>query len=100
MNLLQVPLSHPLQSDLSRSWWEQYDSFAGETEEIEEIEFDAGYEPQAHERFCLRDYELPEWLSAEDRSTVPDLESIGDHAELVNSVKGVAAFARHASQGS
>ena len=95
VRLLQVLLSQGLQRELGATWREQYMEFLGEENEIEEIDFDPGYEPEEHERFCLRDYELPDWIEAENAETIADLESISDREELMGSIRGIVAFARH-----
>lgn len=88
--LLQIPLHQALQDALSENWQVQYEAFA---EGIHEIEFDAGYMPEEHERFRLKKYELPDWLSSESSQSVPDLDSINKHEDLIESVKGIVAFA-------
>ena len=54
--LRRIPLHQTLQDDLAESWQEQYEAFF---DEIQEIDFNAGYQPEEHERFCLTDFELP-----------------------------------------
>ena len=76
MSLLRIPLHQVLQSMLAESWQAQYDSFVSD---IQEIEFNAGYNPEEHERFRLQDYDLPAWLAGEDSQTVADLEAISDN---------------------
>ena len=91
MRLLQIPLSGKLQDGLAESWQEQHDEFVCEKDEIE---FNAGYHPEEHERFCLPNYELPNWLSNEDSQSIRTLEDISDDKLLGDSVKGIVAFAR------
>lgn len=92
VQLLRVPLLQALQTALADSWSDQYDEFA---DDVEHIDFDAGYNPEEHERFVLEDYEPPEWLADEDSTTVPDLDSIAELEEdELTSIKGLAAFAR------
>lgn len=61
---------------------------------MQEIDFNAGYQPEEHERFRLREYDLPDWLAAENSQTVPDLDPISNNETLVDAIKGVVAFAR------
>lgn len=90
--LLRIPLHQGLQDILAASWQEQYDAFLAE---IDEVEFDAGYQPEEHERFCLLGYELPTWLAEEDSQSVPGLDPITDDDALLDTTKGIVAFARN-----
>lgn len=91
VRLLRIPLHQGLQNTLAASWEAQYQAFA---ENIQEIDFDAGYNPEEHERFCLEDYELPDWLANEDSTTVHALDAISNNEALIDSVRGIVAFAR------
>lgn len=92
LRLLRVPLHQALQDTLAENWQAQYESFVYD---VDEIDFDAGYNPEAHERFRLEEYELPDWLNGENSQTVPDLDSISEHENLIESVKGIVALARN-----
>lgn len=89
--LLQVPLHQALQDTLANNWQAQYEAFVIG---IQEIDFDAGYSPEEHERFRLEAYDLPDWLASENSQTVPALDAISNNEALIDSVKGVVAFAR------
>lgn len=91
MRPLRIPMHQALQKRLAASWDEQYEAFV---DEIDEIEFNAGYQPEAHERFTLPDFELPEWLATEDSQSIADLDAITDDDALLDATKGIAAFAR------
>ncbi|MEW6400191.1 MAG: hypothetical protein AB1649_00230 [Chloroflexota bacterium] len=90
--LLQIPLHQGLQDSLAESWQMQYDAFMTD---IDEIDFDPGYHPEEHERFCMMNYELPDWLQGESSQTVPDLDPVNQNENLVDSIKSVAALARN-----
>jgi len=92
MRLLQIPLHQRLQRTLANEWQNQYNTFASDTQEIE---FDAGYQPETHERFQLPKYLLPDWLANETSQTVRDLDAITNNEALVDSIKGIVAFARN-----
>ena len=92
MRLLQIPLHQALQDSLSQSWGTQYKSFV---ENIEEIDFDPGYQPDEHQRFGIDEFELPGWLVEENSQTIHELEVITRNEELIDSVKGIVAFARN-----
>lgn len=89
--LLRIPMHQALQDELANSWDAQYEAFV---DNIDEIEFNAGYQPEAHERFILPDFELPEWLATEGSQSVADLDAITDDDALLDTTKGIAAFAR------
>lgn len=91
MRLLRVPLHRDLQTTLEAGWAEQLATFAGDAQEVD---FDPGYTPEAHERFAIEGYELPAWLKDETSLTIPDLESINAHEELMDAIQCVAGFAR------
>ncbi|WP_419583083.1 hypothetical protein [Thiolapillus sp.] len=42
-------------------------------DDVHEIDFAPGYQPEAHERFCLDEFELPDWLQDENSLSVPNL---------------------------
>lgn len=90
--LYQIPLHQGLQGTLAESWDTQYESFVNN---IQEIDFDAGYNPEEHERFRLDAYELPAWLLNENSQTVATLDSISQHEDIIDSIKGIVAFARN-----
>jgi hypothetical protein len=90
--LLRIPLHQDLQHTLAESWQGQYEAFVGD---VQEIDFSAGYQTEDHERFCLRDYALPDWLAHETSQTVPDLAAISNEEALVDAIRGIAAFARY-----
>lgn len=90
--LFHIPLHQGLQATLAESWGEQYGSFVND---IQEINFDAGYNPEDHERFRLDAYTLPDWLRDESSQTVATLDSISQHEDVIDSIKGVVAFARN-----
>ena len=90
--LYQIPLHQGLQAILAKSWGEQYKSFV---DDIQEINFDAGYNPEDHERFRLDAYELPAWLQNENSQTVATLDSISQHEDFIDYIKGIMAFARN-----
>ncbi len=89
--LLQIPLRRNLQTDLAESWEHQNIKFV---EGIEKIDFNAGYSPEKHERFCLPDYDPPEWLANENSQTIESLDTIADDDEIVDSIAGIVAMAR------
>ena len=90
--MLQIPLHQALQDSLAGDWQRQYDIFR---DGINEIAFDAGYQPEDHERFCLFDYQLPEWIAKESSQTIVNLDTISSNEELIDSIKGTIAFARN-----
>lgn len=89
--LLRIPLHQALQAHLAEQWSEQYQTFI---EDTEQFAFNPGYKPEPHERFRLNNYELPEWIADEDSQSVDDLDSLTEHDEQLDSVKGVVAFGR------
>lgn len=92
MRLLRIPLHQALQVTLAESWAAQYSAFF---DNINEVEFDAGYNPNEHERFRLDEYETPDGLIGESSLTVPNLDSISGHENFISSIKSVVAFARN-----
>jgi hypothetical protein len=87
--LLRIPLHQVLQNTLAESWQGQYEAFINE---IDEIDFNAGYQPENHERFRLEDYALPDFLAGEDRQSVPELDAITMDDALLDATKGLVAF--------
>ena len=92
-SLWQILLDGNLQDSLARNWGTQYDRFV---DEIQEIDFNAGYKPERHERFRLTDYKPPSWIAEESSLTIPTLRMFGSNEASINSVKGIVAFARNA----
>ncbi len=89
--LLRIPLHQALQAQLAEAWWTQYKAFVNN---VDEIEFNAGYTPEAHERFRLSDYQPPDWLSKEDSQSAGDLDAITNDDALLDATRGLVAFAR------
>jgi hypothetical protein len=89
--LLRIPLHQALQNELAASWTAQYDAFV---KNVDEIDFNAGYTPEAHERFRLSDYDPPAWLSEEDSQSAGDLDMITNNDALLDATRGLVAFAR------
>lgn len=90
--LYQIPLHQALQNTLAENWQAHYQAFL---DNIQEIDFDPGYNPEEHERFRLSNYDLPAWLSSESSLTVPNLASISKHEDRIEFIKGIMAFARN-----
>ncbi len=93
--LLQIPLNRMLQNTLMQKWSDQYTVFVSD---VHEIDFDAGYQPEGNECFCLREYELPDWLAGEDSQSVRSLDTITDDDTMLDATKGVVALV-HNDQG-
>jgi len=89
--LLRIPLHQALQDELAASWTDQYKAFV---DEVDEIDFNAGYQAEAHERFRLQDFELPNWIASKNSQSVADLDAISNEDALLDVTKGIAAFAR------
>jgi hypothetical protein len=92
MRLLRIPLHQELQTTLAERWGEQCADFLSD---IHEVGFDAGYNPEKHERFRLNDYELPEWLRDESSLTIQNLDAISTNDQFIESIKSVVAFVRN-----
>ena len=89
--LRRIPLHRELQDTLTATWGTQLDAFM---EGAQEIEFDAGYQPEEHERFCLDEFELPPWLENVDSLAAPNLDAVPLDATVLDQTKGIVAFAR------
>jgi len=92
IRLFRIPICQQLQITLAENWQKQYTAFV---QNIQEINFNACYHPENHERFCLWDYELPDWLRHENSQTIPFLDAISDNENFVNSIKATVGFARN-----
>lgn len=92
VRLLRIPLHQALQNEMAVSWSGQYADFVND---IDEIDFDAGYQPEAHERFRLQAFELPDWLDGENSLSVANLDAITRDDAMLDATKGIAAFAQH-----
>lgn len=90
-SMLRIPMHQQLQQSLATSWHQQHGEF---TSEIEEIQYDPGYEPEKHERFCLQEYEPPDWLQGENSRSAANLDAITRDDDLLESIRGIAAFAK------
>ncbi len=89
--LLQVPLHQALQSEIAVSWGLQHEDFVTA---IERVDFNPGYQPEAHERFRLRDYDLPTWLRNQDSRTIEHLDPITSDDRVVEHIAGTVVMAR------
>ncbi|MEQ8484963.1 MAG: DUF4868 domain-containing protein [Pseudomonadales bacterium] len=93
IRLLRIPLHRALQDELAASWFAQYEAFVND---VDEIDFNAGYQPEAHERFRLQGYVLPNWLAEETSHSVAELDAVTADDALLESTRGIAGFARNA----
>ena len=59
----------------------------------QEIDFDAGYTPEAQEIFRISNYPPPDWLNEQSSTSVPDIEAINTNDSLLASTRGLAGFA-------
>lgn len=91
VRLQRIPMHQGLQQTLATTWQAQLDAFL---DEAQEVVFDAGYQPEEHERFALHDFEPPEWLAEETSASIGDLDSIAQDEAFIASIKGIAGFAR------
>jgi hypothetical protein len=91
VQLKRIPMHQSLQNTLAEIWMKQYDAFVAD---IEEIDFNAGYLPEEHERFRLVDYKTPAWLAGENSQSVPALDAITNNDALLDATRSIVAFAR------
>jgi len=91
LTLRRIPLVGELQAVLTGQWQDQLDDFLLEAEEID---FDPGYTPEAHERFSLQDFELPDVVGAESSATVRLLDPIHMQGAEPFLIKAILGFAR------
>ena len=89
--VLRIPLTQALQNRLTHDWNGQYEAFV---DGIEEIDFDAGYKPEKHERFRISDYEPPDWLKSTNSLNVVDQDNIARNDSMINAIQGVVGVAR------
>lgn len=87
--LYRVRLDRNLQKFLKTSWQNQYDDFI---ENVNKINFDAGYTPEQHEIFQLTNYVLPPWLQEKTPETLRNLNSFADDESKLDATKGFVAF--------
>ena len=80
VRLLRIPLHRKLQRTLAQSWDEQLSTFM---HEAHEIDFDAGYAPELHERFRILDFQLPDWLKDVDGRSAADLDEVARNVRPV-----------------
>ena len=88
-HVVKIPLHQDLQRLLTASWQEQLYLFITD---IDEVDFDAGYKPDSHERFRLNAFTLPGWLQGMNSQMVRTLESI--QRGNFDAIKSIAAFTR------
>lgn len=89
--LLRIPMHQALQETFATTWQDQLDAFL---DDAQQIEFNAGYQPEEHERFALEGFEPPGWLANETSATVGDLDSINEDEAIIAFIKGIVGFAR------
>jgi len=92
IRLFRIPIHQQLQTTLAENWQRQYATFV---HNIQELNFNACYRPESHERFCLSDYELPDWLRDENCQTISSLEGINANEDFVDSIKAIVGFAQN-----
>lgn len=92
--LRRIPLHQTLQQELISDWQQQHAAFMADAVEIP---FNAGYEPEEHERFVLEPYLLPGWLSGDDDHSVASLPELA--LGEIATVRGIVAFVHAAKAG-
>lgn len=92
VRLLRIPLHQALQDSLTKHWSEQFASFS---EDIQEIPFNAGYQPEEHECFTLSDFGLPDWLAKTTSHTASRLDAISQGEAVIESIRGIVSFAQN-----
>ena len=90
-HLLRVPLEQDMQRELAENWDDQNNAYCND---ITEVDFNAGYTPDGSERFSIVDYDLPDWLTDHNSTTIQYLDSLHNREELMASISGVVAMAR------
>src|SRR5688572_26423959 len=74
-HLYRIPMHRGLQNTLANTWQAQLNTFLAE---VDEVDFDPGYNPDPHELFRLARFDLPAFLG-NPRSLGPAaLDSIGE----------------------
>ena len=91
VRLQRIPMHQALQQTLTTTWEAQVEAFL---DDAQEVEFDAGYQPEEHERFALHDFEPLDWLAGESSATIGDLDPIEQNDASIASIKAIAGFAR------
>ena len=91
LQVLRIPLNQGLQSKLASSWGSQLDEFVSNAHEIR---FNAGYQPEEHERFGIADYQLPTGLAGITSASAASLDAIGTSVETLSMIRGIIGFAR------
>lgn len=91
LTLRRIPLVGELQATLTEQWQDQLNDFLLEAEEID---FDPAYNPEAHERFSLEDFELPDVVATESSGTVHLLDPVNMQGAEPFLIKAILGFAR------
>ncbi len=91
LTLRRIPLVGELQATLTEQWQDQLDEFL---REAEEVHFDPGYTPEAHERFSLQAFVLPEVVAAESSGSVRLLDPINMQGAEPFLIRAILGFAR------
>lgn len=89
--LFHIPLHQELQNSLTKMWGQQLHDFTIGTEEID---FDAGYKPEDHERFRLLKFVLPNPLNGVDSSNIQTCDQISEHEDIINAVRSIVGYCR------
>lgn len=91
LNLFRIPLHQRLQNILADSWEQQYSAFI---RDIHEIHFNAGYNPEKHEKFSISNYQLPDWLRDRNSQTILSLDPINSDERNMDGIKSIVGFAQ------
>lgn len=92
LNLFRIPLHQRLQNTLADSWEQQYNTFI---RDIHEINFNAGYNPETHEKFSISNYQLPDWLRDRNSQTILSLDPINSDERNIDGIKSIVGFAQN-----
>lgn len=91
LTLKRLPMVAELQAELAVTWGEQLEQFL---RGAQEIAFEPGYTPEAHERFCVDNFVLPGELAAHNSGSIRNLDPIDMQDASLVFIKAILGFAR------
>ena len=87
-SLYQVRINREVQERLEGIWQRQYENFI---DEIEEVNFDAGYKLEKDQKFQLTGFDMPAWLEDVSHESLRMLDSFTSDQLNQDATKGLMA---------
>ena len=90
-SLFRIPLHQSIEEFLMESWTSKLEPFVYE---LEQIDYEAGYQLKRHQCFRMLEFELPNWIAGYNSQSATLIDEIVGDPQTYRSVQGTVAFTK------